>query len=187
MGFIYNGISSQSMKIRARLTKWQVSPALRNSFETVPGKAGIADFGCEISERNIIISCSVLPQRSFAELVSVLDNVAEWLNPENGLKQLVIDDLPDRYFMARLSEAVDCERILRTAGSFELRFVCPDPYAYALEDEVFVISETGAHELERLKGNADSNPVYLLKGLISTSSSSYISLITNGEELLIVG
>jgi predicted phage tail component-like protein len=123
MGFIYNGISSQSMKIRARLTKWQVSPALRNSFETVPGKAGIADFGCDISERNIIISCSVLPQRSFAELVSVLDNVAEWLNPENGLKQLVIDDLPDRYFMARLSEAVDCERILRTAGSFELRFV----------------------------------------------------------------
>ncbi|WP_225624243.1 phage tail family protein [Thermoanaerobacterium thermosaccharolyticum] len=94
MGFIYNGISSQSMKIRARLTKWQVSPALRNSFETVPGKAGIADFGCDISERNIIISCSVLPQRSFAELVSVLDNVAEWLNPENGLKQLVIDDLP---------------------------------------------------------------------------------------------
>ncbi|WP_094550139.1 distal tail protein Dit [Petroclostridium xylanilyticum] len=187
MGFIYNGISSQSMKIRARLTKWQVSPALRNSFETVPGKAGIADFGCDISERNIIIICSVLPQRSFAELVSVLDNVAEWLNPENGLKQLVLDDLPDRYFMARLSEAVDCERLLRTAGSFELRFVCPDPYAYALEDEVFVLSETGLHELERVKGNADSNPVYLLKGLISTSSSSYISLITNGEELRIVG
>lgn len=162
MGFIYNGISSQSMKIRARLTKWLASPALRNSFETVPGKAGIADFGCDISERNIIISCSVLPQRSFAELVSVLDNVAEWLNPENGLKQLVLDDLPDRYFMARLSEAVDCERLLRTAGSFELRFVCPDPYAYALEDEVFVLSETGLHELERVKGNADSNPVYLL-------------------------
>lgn len=41
--------------------------------------------------------------------------------------------------------------------------------------------------MERVKGNADSNPVYLLKGLISTSSSSYISLITNGEELRIVG
>jgi len=129
----------------------------------------------------------VVPQHSFAELVSVLDNVAEWLNPENGLKQLVLDDLPDRYFMTRLSEEVNCERLLRTAGSFELRFVCPDPYAYALEDEIFVLSETGLHELERVKGNADSNPVYLLKGLISTSSSSYISLITNGEELRIVG
>ena len=55
MGFIYNGISSQSMKIRARLTKWLASPALRNSFETEPGKSGITDFGCDISERNIII------------------------------------------------------------------------------------------------------------------------------------
>src|SRR5690606_8289436 len=80
-----------------------------------------------------------------------------------------------------------CERIMRTAGSFELRFVCPDPYVYALEDEIFVLSETGLHELERVKRNADSDSVYLLKGLISTSSSGYISLITNGEELLIVG
>jgi predicted phage tail component-like protein len=187
MGFIYNGISSQSMKIRARLTKWQVYPALRNFFETVPGKAGVADFGCDISERTITISCGVLPQRSFAGLVSVLDNAAEWLNPANGLKQLILDDVPDRYFMARLSEAVDCGRLLRTAGSFELRFVCPDPYAYALEDEIFVISETGTHAAERLTGNADSEPVYLLKGAISTSSSSYISLITNGEELRIAG
>ena len=65
MGFIYNGISSQSMKIRARLTKWQVSPSLRNSFEIAPGKEGIADFGCDISERNIIISCSVLPAQFY--------------------------------------------------------------------------------------------------------------------------
>jgi predicted phage tail component-like protein len=187
MGFIYNGISSQSMKIRARLAGWQVFPALRNSFETVPGKAGVADFGCDISERTITISCGVLPQRSFAELVAVLDDMAEWLNPANGLKQFILDDVPDRYFMARLSEAVDCERLLRTAGSFELRFVCPDPYAYALEDEAFVLTGTGTHEVERRIGNADSEPVYFLKGVISVSSSSYISLITNGEELRIVG
>jgi predicted phage tail component-like protein len=187
MGFIYNGISSQSMKIRARLAGWQVFPALRNSFETVPGKAGVADFGCDISERTITISCGVLPQLSFAGLVSVLDNAAEWLNPANGFKQLILDDVPDRYFMARLSEAVDCGRLLRTAGSFELRFVCPDPYAYALEDEIFVISGTGTHEIERLTGNAESEPVYLLKGVIAASSSSYISLITNGEELRIAG
>jgi len=187
MGFIYNGISSQSMKIRARLTGWQVYPALRNFFETVPGKAGVADFGCDISERTITISCGVLPQRSFAGLVSVLDNAAEWLNPAKGLRQLILDDVPDRYFMARLSEAVDCERLLSTAGSFELRFVCPDPYAYALEDEIFVISGTGTHEIERLTGNAESEPVYFLKGVIAASSSSYISLITNGEELRIAG
>ena len=45
MGFQYNGISSQSMNIKARLTGWQMVPALRSNTETVPGKAGLADFG----------------------------------------------------------------------------------------------------------------------------------------------
>jgi len=38
----------------------------------------------------------------------------------NGLKQLIFDDVPDRYFMARLKDKVDCERIIRAAGVFEL-------------------------------------------------------------------
>lgn len=133
MGFIYNGISSKNMKIRARLTGWQASPSLRNSYETVPGRAGVADFGCDSSERVISISCNIYPQLNFASMVHLLDNMAEWLDPMQGLRQLVLDDVPDRYFMARLSEAVDCERLLRTAGAFTLTFICPDPYAYALK------------------------------------------------------
>jgi predicted phage tail component-like protein len=175
------------MKIKARLTNWQASPSLRNSFITVPGKAGVADFGCDSVERIVTVRCSVYPQRNFAELVAVLDDMAEWLNPTNGLKQLVLDDVPDRYFMARLSEVVDCERLLRSAGAFDLRFVCPDPYAYALEDEVFTFSEVGTHEVERRIGNADSEPAYLLKGVIAADSSSYISIVTNGEELRVIG
>ena len=187
MGFIYNGISSKNMKIKARLTSWQASPALRNSYEMVPGKAGVADFGCDSSERIIIVNCNVYPQKSFADLVGVLDGLAEWLNPMNGLKQLVLDDIPDRYFYARLTEQVDCERLLRTAGAFDLKFICPDPHAYALTDEQFTISSEGNHEIERLTGNADSEPVYQLKGTISSSSSTYISITTNGEELRVVG
>lgn len=187
MGFIYGGISSQSMKIKARLTNWQTSPSLRNAFVTVPGKSGVADFGCDIAERIITVRCSVYPQRNFAELVAVLDSMAEWLNPVKGLKQLVLDDVPERYFMARLSESVDCERVLRSAGSFDLRFVCPDPYAYALDDETFTISTEGGHVIERQVGNANSESVYFLKGVVTSSSSSYIDLITNGKELRVVG
>ena len=172
MGFVYNGINSKNMKIKAKLTRWQASPALRNSYEVVPGKAGVADFGCDSSERIITISCNVYPQKSFADLVSVLDSIAEWLNPMNGLKQLVLEDIPDRYFYA---------------GAFELKFICPDPHAYALIDEQFTISSVGAHEIKRLTGNADSEPVYQLKGIISSSSSTYISITTNGEELRVFG
>jgi len=187
MGFIYNGISSQGMKIKARLTNWQLSPTLRNSYVTVPGKSGVADFGCDSAERHIVVKCGVYPQSSFAELVSVLDGVAEWLDPSRGLRELIFDDVPDRYFMARLSEDVDCTRLIRSAGRFDLDFVCPDPHAYALNDEAYTITTSGTHTIARLKGSAASEPVYFLKGVISSGSSTYISLRTNGAELRVVG
>lgn len=187
MGFNFNGTASKNMKIKARLTSWQASPALRNFYETVPGKAGVADFGCDSGERIITLTCYIYPQKDFAALVSVLDAMAQWLDPTKGLKQLVLDEVPDRYFMARLSEAVDCERLLRSAGTFTLKFICPDPHAYALEDETFVISEEGEHEISRSIGTTLSEPVYSIQGVISSDTDSYISIITNGEELRITG
>lgn len=187
MGFIFDGITSKSMKIKARLTSWQASPSLRNFYTTVPGKAGVADFGCDSAERTISVSCNIYPQRSFSALVEVLDDMAEWLDPAKGLRQLILDDVPNRYFRARLSEQVDCERLLRSAGAFPLSFICPDPYAYALSDESFVISSVGSHEVERRIGNTESFPVYALQGVIPSGTDSYVSIVTDGEELRVVG
>ena len=47
--------------------------------------------------------------------------------------------------MARLKDKVDCERVIRAAGVFDLSFYCPDPFAYALEDEVFTITKAEKH------------------------------------------
>ena len=187
MGFLYDGISSQSMKIKARLTSWQASPPLRNAFVNIPGKAGVADFGSDAAERAITVRCNVFPQSGFAALVAVLDGMAEWLNPAGGLRQLVLDDVPDRYYHARLSEAVNCERLIRSAGAFDLRFICPDPHAYALADETFTFKAAGAHEVRRLKGNTDSEPIYLIKGSISSGAGSYITIQTNDDELRVAG
>lgn len=187
MGFSYNDTTSSSMGIKARLTSWQVCGSLRNSTAAIPGKSGVADFGAEFDYREIIVSCSILPKRNFAALVSVLDNLALWLDPTGGLKQLVFDDVPDRYFMARLSEKVDCERLLvRSAGSFDLKFFCPDPFAYAVQDEAFTIQETGSMTVTRIKGNISSRPVYRIEGVISPSANRYISVAVNGEEMKIV-
>lgn len=187
MGFTFNGVTSKSMKIRARLTSWQASPSLRNFYTTVPGKAGVADFGCDSAERIIQVECSIFPQKSFSALVELLDDMSEWLDPTRGLGQLTLDDVPDRYFMARLSEQVDCERLLRSAGRFTLSFICPDPYAYALSDENFVLSEAGTHEVQRRVGNTESYPVYALQGVIPSGTDSYVSIVTGGVELRIIG
>ena len=116
------------MGLKARLTSWQVCGKLRNFTTTVPGKYGVADFGADFDYREIKVQCNIYPKYSFTSLVSALDDVAAWLDPVQGLRQLVLDDVPDRYFMARLNDTVDCERLIRSAGSFELKFFCPDPF-----------------------------------------------------------
>src|SRR5699024_7866098 len=98
-----------------------------------------------------------------------------------------LDDIPNRYFLARLVEEVDCERILRSAGSFELTFVCPDPYGYAITDAQFTINSTGSHVVERELGNIESFPIYRMKGNISSSSSTFLTITTNGESLKVIG
>ena len=103
-----------------------------------------------------------------------------------GLKQLVLDDVPDRYFMARLNAAVECERLLRSSGSFDLTFFCPDPFGYAIEDETFSITEEGNSTVTRLIGNMESNPVYRIEGEIASGAGNSISITTNGQELKIV-
>lgn len=97
MGFTYNDTSSADMGLKARLTSWQVCGNLRNYTASIPGKSGIADFGADFDYREINVSCSIPPKRTFAALVSVLDDIALWLDPADGLKQLIFDDVPDRY------------------------------------------------------------------------------------------
>ena len=88
--------------------------------------------------------------------------------------------------MARLNDAVDCERLIRSAGSFDLKFFCPDPFAYAITDETFSVTEEGVHIITRTIGNIESLPVYRIEGVITAGASNYISITTNGSELKIV-
>ena len=186
MGFSYNDITSVSMGIKARLTSWQVCGKLRNFTTTVPGKYGVADFGADFDFREITVACNIYPKRTFNSLVSALDDIAAWLDPIQGLRQLIFDDVPDRYFMARLNDAVDCERLVRSAGSFDLKFFCPDPFAYAITDETFSITEAGTHTITRSIGNIESLPIYRIEGVLTAGASNYISITTNGTELKIV-
>ena len=186
MGFTFNSVSTKNMGMRARLTSWQVSGQLRNYTTTVPGKYGVADFGADLDAREIRVECGILPKKNFRELVLALDDIALWLDPTDGLGELILDDVPDRYFLARIDEKVDCERLLRSAGQFSLKFFCPDPFGYAVNDETFFIDSTGTHGIRREKGNVDSNPVYRIKGVLEPGVSNYISITTNGQELKIV-
>ena len=112
MGFQYNGITSQSMSVKAHLTGWQMVPTFGAIRKLSPGKAGLADFGADSGERYIDVACNVYPQKTFADMGGDFGSGGRHGSTlRRGTKQLVLDDVPDRYFMARLSDTVDCERL----------------------------------------------------------------------------
>ena len=85
--------------------------------------------------------------------------------------------------MARVSEAVDVERLIRSSGNFTLHFICPDPHSYAMTDETFTISTEGTHTVTRTHGSADSAPVYYLRAQTTNRPNSYVDITTNNIRL----
>jgi len=180
MGFTYNDIRSKDMGLKARLTSWQVCGDLRNFNTTIPGKYGVTDFGADLDYREISVSCNISPHKNFTSLVKTLDGISAWLDP-TSLHQLIFDEVPDRYFMARLNAKTDCKRLICFAGVFDLKFFCPDPFGYAVEDETYSIAETDRpHTVTRLKGNVESLPLYVVRGISTPNSGSRIIINVNG-------
>lgn len=185
MGFSFDGITSKNMGIAIRIDTENRVPELKNRTISVAGRDGLVDLGASLSERIIEISCFIPPKKTMAELLKCKDDVVDWLSPDKGVCELKLDTEPGRVYYARLQSGVTFERVVRSAASFNLTFFCPDPFAYAAEDEVFTITSAGTHTVRRLKGNIYSNPVYRLNGSLSSGAGKSISIATNGAELKI--
>lgn len=187
MGFSFDGTTSKSMGILTRMTTENRVPELRNQTIEIAGKNGLLDLGCSLSERVIEISCFIPPKKTWEDFLECKDSIVSWLNPEKGLCALTLDTEPGRVYYARLQSGVSFEKSVRRTAAFNLTFFCPDPFGYAVEDEIFEITGTGTSTVTRVLGNAESEPLYEIRGVIGSGSTSYISITTNGEELKIAG
>jgi predicted phage tail component-like protein len=185
MGFRFNGRTSQSFGLATRRTKENRMPDFTNNTVTVPGREGVFDFGETIGERKIEISCFIPPGKTDEEFLARKDEIIAWLNPDNGLKDLILDKEPGRVYRARLEGGFSFDKAVRNSCTFDLTFLCPDPYAYAEADETYEFTEPGTFTVSRSLGNADSLPVYSLTAELTKDKKAIIT--TNGKALEISG
>jgi predicted phage tail component-like protein len=185
MGFKFNGITSQSMGLATRQTAENRMPDFTNNTISVPGREGVFDFGETIGERKIEISCFIPPGKSDEDFLARKDEIIAWLNPDIGLCPLILDKEPGRVYQARLESGFSFDKAVRNSCTFDLTFLCPDPYTYAENDETYEITDTGEHTVTRTKGNADSLPVYSVVADLAKGKSAVIT--TNGSSLQING
>ena len=184
MGFTFDGVASKNMGIATRMDIENRIPSLRNNTEQVAGRSGLFDFGETVSERVIDIACFIPPGNSSGGLLDLKDRIVAWLNPDKGVRELVLDTEPGRIYKARLRDALSFERVVRNTGTFNLSFFCPDPYAYAAADDITKLTVSGT--VIRRQGNVESHPLFEVKGRISEKSQS-IWFSVNGEMVTIMG
>jgi len=130
IGFIYNSKHSiTDYYLYLLASPINVIPGSRNQSVVIPGRDGAYDFGTEIGERTIIFECALYADGE-TQIRQRTRNIAAWLDPTGGVKKLILDGEPDKFYWARTVNPIDVGPVLGEKGT-TVEFVAFDPYAYA--------------------------------------------------------
>lgn len=115
------------------------------------------------------------------DLIGVLDT--------SEPKPLVIEDEPDKYINAILADESSLETLFRV-GQATVNFYVPDPFYYAIEDDIHSYTTTGVKHFNR-KGNTESYPTIEIEGtggfrvVTDNADMVYTGGLLSGEKLVI--
>jgi predicted phage tail component-like protein len=129
-GFAFNGIHCNTYNIIVNSVDRTVLPAPNDTYLQIPNRDGSYLFNRGLLDRIIKVDCSVFTKR-LTDLRSVVRQISAWLFSQQRA-QLIFDDEPDKYYMAKYKDAIGLSQIV-TAGKFSLIFCC-EPYAYSILD-----------------------------------------------------
>ena len=123
-----------------------------------------------------------LPARAM-RTSSTKDSIIAWLNPDNGLCPLTLDGAGTGVFR-KAERGFSFDKAVRNS-TFDLAFLCPNPYAYAATDETYDIGSVGTHTVSR-SGNLTPACVFAF-GCYPIRHRHLHHDNLNGSELRIVG
>lgn len=176
-GFRWDGRHCGEFGMYLLKSPFPLQPGTRDRYLAVPGRHGDWDLGFDLEGLVIELEVAVLAA-SEAELRSRVRDIAAWLDPAKGERPLILDAEPDKYYKARYAGSVAVEPVAVGLGRATLPFRASDPFAYAVQDDVFTYSGPGSYQFTR-KGTAPSHPRFEIQGTSPAGGSYTITL--NGK------
>ncbi len=130
MEFSYKGKSSlKDFDIIAKTVSRPTLPVLRKSELIIPGRHGTYNFGNNTYGNRTVSILLQFVGKDIYDLRIQSRQIAAWLSSTKYLP-LVFDDEPDKYYMAKIYDAVGLKEFTR-AGEATVTFDCL-PFAYYL-------------------------------------------------------
>lgn len=151
-GFTFNGVHSSTMGLEIIDVQGRsILPGVVSKNFTVPAMHGQHYFGFRFDKRELDVTV-LLDSNSLTNFRDNNRDLATWLNPLNGISDLIFDDEPTKKYKAVVTNTQDWNQT-RNWGTSEIRFICPDPFAYSTTPKnqsssagTFVVNNAGIVE-----------------------------------------
>lgn len=139
--FSLNGVNSESFGLVCKSVTRPLLPTAKIKRVELAGASGVYDFDDnEYSLRPISMRMTYIGT-SYQELRSRARGIASWL-AVGTWSPLIINDEPDKYYLAKITEQVDLESVWES-GTAEINFDC-QPFAYSVTEKSYSVSSANA-------------------------------------------
>ena len=174
----YNGVDLHSFMGILKV-KRTILPPRENFSKKIPSMYGEIYTGYTYSPKVISLECYITAN-NYEDHMEQLRIIADILNVKEPQK-LIISDEPDRFSYAVVDGQIDVERI-KYHGSFNIDFICHDPYTYASEPSEAYPDSKNIIEIEN-SGSVKTHPQIL----VGFQNKAHFFQATNytGETILI--
>lgn len=169
-GYTFNGINLNTFGAYLLSKNRQISPSRKVSYIDIPGRDGSLMFDNGLNDRFITISHEI-DESTLSNLRTKIRQISSWLNTDDK-KQLVFDDEPDKYYMAKVDGTINLDEEIALTGNFDVTFRC-EPYAYSVTSN-FVSNSATINNV----GTTTCFPIFT----VTFSSSATEIKISNGTE-----
>ncbi|TES53682.1 phage tail protein [Halalkalibacterium halodurans] len=179
--FIYDGFDF-SPYLTVNSIKRPLLPPQELSTMSIYGRHGDFFFRKQHGAVTLVVSVTIRDQ-TVDGYRNRIRELAGHLNKSEP-KPLIFKDESDKFVRALMTDESDLEELVMM-GQGELSFYCPDPYFYAIEDEVFTFSGAGSYDFSREKGTTESFPLIEIRGEIG--STGEVTIETDDTRLTFNG
>lgn len=149
---------------------------MKDTYESVPGRDGNILFPGWLDDKRMECTLGVRCARS--ERIAKLREVARWLYTKER-KQLIFDDSPDVYYMAKVSGQVDVEH-LQGISLVKVAFQA-EPFAYSVNKTSVSKQITASDKQITLVNNGTYDVFPVIK--VSNANTNSLSLALGNDKL----
>lgn len=132
MSFTYNGIHSDEYGLTVRPESVTIVPERIRTTQELVGFNGVVDYDIDRFAERILSFTLQFPYCGEGHFAQQTDSISKWLIADGRYKQLILDQFPDRYYLAKSMGETTAE-ISQGVVSILCTFYCNPPFPYSLQ------------------------------------------------------